>query len=598
MGGSSETTIGYKYFIGSHMIACLSKIDAVLALKWRDKIGWEAAAIDKTIRVDKKKLFGGEKKEGGVSGYIDILGGGNSQGRNDYLSDQLGADNISAFRGVVSLVFRHFYWTNNPFVPPVSIKVKRIKSTFGSWYPEKAEINGEIKLENTRIYIAMDRSTSMIIGSRLQTQYSAIKKFLEALKGQRGNSVKIVTYASTVISSVSREDCDDSDYDALIAWVDALGNGGYGGTDFSEAVSQAYEWFVGAPQIALEDSIVFPFSPLGYVKQQGEASSGDNNKNGDRRILLFLTDGEPSPVSSVDGAVATIDAIDDLEVFGFNIDLENTYYTDLLDNTSEDGVPVVSGSGDELILAIQETFTSFADINPAHILRDLICNPILGGSGDESEIGESFAAAADQLYDEGFGLSLFHASPSDGETFKRLVETHIDGVCYQDTSTGKWEISLIRDDYDVEDLPVIDRSQIIEWMSLERPEQSELPNQITLEYTNRDDGETSSLVITNVAAVQEVGRVIPDKVNYEGITFPNLASSVASRDLVALTVPLWSGQMRVSHLPAGVQMGKPFVLTDTKMGLSGIIARAGEIEEGDGRDNSASFLARKDHEST
>ncbi|MFN3297689.1 MAG: phage tail protein, partial [Caldimonas sp.] len=70
------------------------------------------------LSIDKPTLFGGDEREGGVVGEIDVMGGAATQGRNDYLMSRLGAA-IPAFRGVLSIVARKILFAaNNPYLKP------------------------------------------------------------------------------------------------------------------------------------------------------------------------------------------------------------------------------------------------------------------------------------------------------------------------------------------------------------------------------------------------------------------------------------------------------------------------------------------------
>lgn len=96
-----------------------------------------------TIFIDKPNLFGGEKREGGVEGAVDVLFGVKGQGQNAYLKLHQGSD-TPANRGFTSLVFKSFYWAAmNPYFKPVWIEATRIFkgwSIGSAWYPEKAVI--------------------------------------------------------------------------------------------------------------------------------------------------------------------------------------------------------------------------------------------------------------------------------------------------------------------------------------------------------------------------------------------------------------------------------------------------------------------------
>lgn len=69
------------------------------------------------IRIDKPDLFGGESREGGIRGDVDVLMGAPGQGPNDYLAARMGGD-VPAYRGLCSLVLRQVYLGINPYLKP------------------------------------------------------------------------------------------------------------------------------------------------------------------------------------------------------------------------------------------------------------------------------------------------------------------------------------------------------------------------------------------------------------------------------------------------------------------------------------------------
>ena len=91
------------------------------------------------ITVNMPELFGGEKREGGISGAIDAAFGHSAQTPNDYLVSKIGSPQ-PAYRGILSLILRQVYIAaNNPYMKPWAVRVKRC---FRDWYSAKAEING------------------------------------------------------------------------------------------------------------------------------------------------------------------------------------------------------------------------------------------------------------------------------------------------------------------------------------------------------------------------------------------------------------------------------------------------------------------------
>lgn len=579
MGGGKKQTIGFKYFFGLHAVICQSGIDGISELRFDNRRAWSGLIQRGLIRIDRPGLFGGKKREGGVKGRIAVLDGRPTQGVDSYLSArQTGA--VPAYRGVVSMVFRQFYFGNNPYPKPWRVKVINVFSTFGGWLPSLAPIGEQISFERVAVHIALDVSGSMA-GTRLATAKSAINLFLDSLSGSLGVSVRVQPWSAMAGTAQQAFNATPAQIASLKSFVNGLTTGG--GTNFEAGVLSAPAFFEAADEAALEleDEVVDEVPALEEAPEAGAV----------RRVVIFITDGEPFPVESAPPAAAVLAGIEGVEVYGFNIDLADTTYTALLDNTPLDGVPVISGSNaGALVAAISTGFQSSADINPAHILRHVLIAPGAGGDGDEAAIGDSFASAAAKLFVEGFGLSLHWESPSKRDEFKRLVEEHIDANVFFDAATGKWEIKLIRPDYSFGSLPVFDQSVIVEWIDLSRPQQVDLPNQITVVWTKRSDGEPASVTRTNVAAVQTVGRIIPETVERLGITRSSLASRVCYREMLQRTRPLIRGQFRAAWAPPDLRIGDAIRVEDLPGGMEDIVARVVEIEEGDARD--ASILIR------
>lgn len=141
MGGSKTVTIGYKYYLGMHMVICHGPVDSVQAIIAGERTAWSGnITSSQQITISAEDLFGGRKKEGGISGKVDIMMGEATQVANDYLVSQLGTP-MPAFRGVLSAVLRRVYiCAMSAYPKPWAFKVKRIPGK--TWYAAKAEISG------------------------------------------------------------------------------------------------------------------------------------------------------------------------------------------------------------------------------------------------------------------------------------------------------------------------------------------------------------------------------------------------------------------------------------------------------------------------
>lgn len=143
--GGKAQTIGYKYYLGMHLGMCHGPVDAITRLSVDDRVAWSGTNTGGSINVSAAELFGGEKREGGVSGTIDVAMGGPAQGQNSYLVSKLGSL-IPAYRGIVGLIFRQCYLGNNPYLKKWSVRAQRIhkrQTGIAQWYDDKAEINSD-----------------------------------------------------------------------------------------------------------------------------------------------------------------------------------------------------------------------------------------------------------------------------------------------------------------------------------------------------------------------------------------------------------------------------------------------------------------------
>jgi hypothetical protein len=189
MGGgkSKKQTVGYRYFMGWHVIMCYGKINELLRMKIGERGMYRsinAGGPDPNITVSgdytvtgKQELFGGEDREGGVGalgqkkfladtsggGSINIFTlaitapGGSLQGTggdfavkmgdgteivNDYL-DSVISGQVPAYRKMAQIIFKGFYFGQNPYIKDVAFQVVRLPNLIlGGTFSAESDING------------------------------------------------------------------------------------------------------------------------------------------------------------------------------------------------------------------------------------------------------------------------------------------------------------------------------------------------------------------------------------------------------------------------------------------------------------------------
>jgi len=152
-GHMLKTTIqkGFKYYLGYQMIACVSGEGVRLRgvylnpdtnskeVVWSGDISRESYPNGYTISIDDDELFGGPDESGGFIGDIRIYLGGNSQGTDSWMVEQMSADSVAealrgltpAYRAFVSLVVPVAYVGKQASIPTTWLDLQWIPNRLG-----------------------------------------------------------------------------------------------------------------------------------------------------------------------------------------------------------------------------------------------------------------------------------------------------------------------------------------------------------------------------------------------------------------------------------------------------------------------------------
>lgn len=527
-GGGGKQVTGYQYRTGDRLLLGHDTFDKITRIRWGQKTAWVGeAAFDPNnpgapvrIEVNKPELFGGKKREGGVVGAIDILFGHSTQGLLDYLVDKINSIYLPAYRGVTSLVLRNFYIGNNPYIKELGITAQRIHRVGDGelqWYDEKAEID---------------------TGSVLSRFDSASWKYQVVDGSEIGQPA---AFASMTF--------DDS------AWPSGVGGFGFApsaGLSINTTILPLEERAIWLRKwIQIPDHEDLPYLEIdvyhddwGSLWVNGIAVAINNVEAEFKSTVLI-----PGELLSANTLIA-IQVVDSVPYGG----------------------PSNILAGAEIKLA-----GAFAvgDMNPAHMMREWLTHPVWGRGLPGSMIGDSYYSAADTLFDEGLGLSIYW---SDEITYKDAldeIQRHIDAVRYTDPTTGKLELKLIRADYDPATLPVLDNSNS-KVLKFDRKPRSELFNSITAKYKSRATGDWASVTVKDDTAIRRLGRIRNKTFEYPGVWSAETAMMLARRDLAANSREFARATVETNRRVADLKPGDVFKLTDPKNGITSMICRVAE----------------------
>lgn len=544
MGSSKKVTVGYRYYLGMHLILCHGPVDKLTHIVIDKKTAWAGANTGGPLVISAADLFGGESREGGVSGTVDFETGSPTQGKNSYLMGRLGA-NISAFRGVAAAVLRQVYVGVNPYLKNWAFRVQRIHVRAGGdpqWYDAKAAVF------NTGMVIAPGKS---------DWKYKVVPR--------------------TDSADYSDPDYDDSAWDVGPAPFSNFRDpsSGYWNPVVSHGFSKTPGTVVAeASKVWMRTTVNLTEVPDSFQFEAWIDNDCSFYVNG----VLATSQGGPY------GAY-------------YSITIPASYFNVGTNHICAVGVDRDAGPGNWYYFdwRLRSQDLDVYDMNPAHIIRECLTDLDWGMGYLESDVDDaSFTAAADQLYAEGFGISILWDRQTAIEDFVKEIIRHINAALYVDRTSGKFVLKLVRNDYDPDSLLVLGEGQVEKVENFARPAFGDMVNAVTVNYWDSATGTTASITAQDTALIQMQGAVVGTTIQYPGCTNPSLAARLASRDLTTLSTPLLSCTVYADRTASALNIGDVFKLDWPDLLAEPVVMRVMAMAFGDGRSNQIKITATED----
>jgi len=577
MGGrSKKVTVGYKYYIGIHMILCHGPVDKIVRIRVDEKDAWLGSRRAGRIHINRADLFGGESREGGIQGDLDFEPGEPTQGVNDYLQSRLGGL-VPAFRGVVGVVLRQMYIGMSQYLKKWDFRVSRVlvrQDGIPQWYSQMAVIPTATAFAiRQRILFSLDDSGSMdtVAGggrSRMDVMKDNMLQVLDELAFLAQDSPAPVDIAIHTINGrpMSRTTVDQAGINSLKTFVAGLSTSP-GGTNFTSSFTYAKTWF----------------SP----------HSGERHN-----VMCLVTDGEPGPVSSFPDTLAEAAPLlnrqgdwsgnNEVEVYGVNIDLDDVGYTKQMINTPDVGVPVVDGSDPSALYnAIFFAFMGESSaMNVVHAIRETLTDPDWGMGYMDSDLDDaSFRAAARQLRAERLGICMIWDRQKSIEDFTMELLKHANAALFVDRHTGLFKIKLIRDDYDVNSIWSLDEGNIQKVENFKRPTFGELTTSVTVNYWSVTTGSQASVTAQDPALAAMQGAPVATTLQFVGLPDAGMAGRVAMLNLRALSGQYATCDIYADRKARDLEIGDVFKVTWPEYSLYDAVMRVVAMAYGNGKTN-------------
>jgi len=234
------------------------------------------------------------------------------------------------------------------------------------------------------------------------------------------------------------------------------------------------------------------------------------------------------------------------------------------------------------------------DANPMNVIYEIMTNIEWGLGIPAADINTTeFSTAAATLESEGNGYSRLLDRQMEAKDLLREIEQQIDGIIFLDHQTGKYRVTLIRDDYDIDLVPQLDETNIVSIGDFSRGGWRETTNQVKIQFNNRSNRYADDFALAQDMAnammqgggTVQTGISVSTTVNYPGVKNKGLANAIAWRDIRPLSYPLARVNLTVDKSFWDLTPGSVVAWSDDDLGFTKLPMRVLRIDHGQLDDN-------------
>lgn len=236
------------------------------------------------------------------------------------------------------------------------------------------------------------------------------------------------------------------------------------------------------------------------------------------------------------------------------------------------------------------------DANPAFFMYEMITHGLYGADLGYSSIDlDSFTSAAKTLFDEGLGISaVIDSSTTAGDVINDIKRV-IQGSLQTDPATGALKLRLIRNDYVVDELPLLDQSNIKNLFGFTRGSLDTAITEVKLKYTSIDDDFTERTVIAQNNALRiHKGDSDGQVVQMPMVSTRETAAKIVMREMASASVPLATCTAECNRGPAHTEVGDVVRLSWPAEGVDNLVMRVTGVDLGAPQDGSVRLTLVQD----
>lgn len=221
------------------------------------------------------------------------------------------------------------------------------------------------------------------------------------------------------------------------------------------------------------------------------------------------------------------------------------------------------------------------DMNPAEAIYQILVDKWSGMGVDPTSIDiPSLVSIGVVLFNEGNGCSVTVGAERGGDTVLSEILRQIDGICYQEPTTGKIKFKLIRNDYNPDLIPVFDEDDIISVRSFTRTGWEDVVSQVKISYQQRGKESQAVAIAQDSAVVAMLGRLRNNSLTFPFVYSPALASVIAARQLSQVSIPLFRFTLEMNRKAYFLKPGDPIKISWPDYGLQELVVRVQKFDAG------------------
>ena len=223
------------------------------------------------------------------------------------------------------------------------------------------------------------------------------------------------------------------------------------------------------------------------------------------------------------------------------------------------------------------------NVNPIDVIYDMLTDTRKLGYPTSRIDYDNFVAAARTLFEEGHGYARSIEETRSAESHIQDILKQIDGVMYEDPTTGLLKIKLIRPDYVFSQIPLITNRNCESLESFSAGSWTDTYTRIKVVFTNRSNNyrEASAVAQNQANAVGAINPEVRDlTLQFPGVTDISRAKIIAARELAARSRPIMRCRAVVGRSFFSQTPGNALRVSWPNYNLDQVVFRIAKVDKG------------------